>query len=83
MFELQTSEIFRIFKTNLKLSRKPKKLWFRIQADVPTPNFRINLLLPILKPEYVAKRIVDAVLTDQPELIMPKFLYFAKALSRL
>lgn len=44
-------------------------------------NFRVNYLLPMLKPQYVVDRIVDAVLTDQAQLFLPRFLYFVKALS--
>ncbi|CAD5207806.1 unnamed protein product [Bursaphelenchus xylophilus] len=33
---------------------------------------------PILQPEYVADRIVDAVLTNTPHLILPRFLYIIK-----
>lgn len=44
---------------------------------------RINFLLPILQPEYVVNRIVDAVLTNQSHLFMPRFLYIAKACSGL
>jgi all-trans-retinol dehydrogenase (NAD+) len=36
---------------------------------------RFPLLLPILKPEYAAKRIVRAVLRGKKRLIMPRFVY--------
>jgi all-trans-retinol dehydrogenase (NAD+) len=36
---------------------------------------RFSLLLPILKKEYVVKRIVKAVLKDKKRLIMPRFVY--------
>jgi all-trans-retinol dehydrogenase (NAD+) len=36
---------------------------------------RFPLLLPILKKEYVVKRIVKAVLKDKKRLIMPRFVY--------
>lgn len=34
-------------------------------------------LVPYLKPEYVADKIVEAVLTDQKLLILPRIFYFA------
>uniref|UniRef100_A0A0N4ZSJ3 Short-chain dehydrogenase/reductase 3 n=1 Tax=Parastrongyloides trichosuri TaxID=131310 RepID=A0A0N4ZSJ3_PARTI len=37
-------------------------------------------LLPILEPEYVVEKIIDAVLTNQEYLYMPKFSYFANIL---
>ena len=37
--------------------------------------------MPILEPEYVVERIVDAVLTEQPVLFMPRFYYILKACS--
>lgn len=36
---------------------------------------RFPLLLPILKPEYVARRIVGAILRRKKRLIMPRFVY--------
>lgn len=39
-------------------------------------------LLPILQPEYVAKKIVNAVLTDQTYLFMPRSVYFLMFLKR-
>ncbi|XP_060762459.1 short chain dehydrogenase/reductase family 16C, member 5a [Neoarius graeffei] len=33
-------------------------------------------LLPILEPEYVAKKIVNAILMDQTYLLMPRSMYF-------
>ena len=36
---------------------------------------RFPLLLPILKPEYAAKRIVNAVLKDRQRLVLPRFVY--------
>ncbi|KAI6225076.1 hypothetical protein M3Y99_01379600 [Aphelenchoides fujianensis] len=44
---------------------------------------KISNLLPILQPEYVVARIVEAVLTDQPQLFLPRFLYIAKALAAI
>lgn len=37
---------------------------------------RFPLLLPILEPEYAVNKIMNAILTNQRVLIMPKILYF-------
>ncbi|XP_028833192.1 epidermal retinol dehydrogenase 2-like isoform X2 [Denticeps clupeoides] len=39
------------------------------------------VLLPILEPNYVAKKIVDAILTDQAFLLLPRTLYILMALK--
>ncbi|XP_078396591.1 epidermal retinol dehydrogenase 2-like [Cetorhinus maximus] len=41
------------------------------------------LLLPILDPNYVAKKIMDAILREQILLIMPRSLYFLFAVKNL
>ncbi|KAI9537908.1 hypothetical protein NQZ68_020890 [Dissostichus eleginoides] len=40
-------------------------------------------LLPILDPNYVAKKIIQAVLTDQVFLLLPKTMYLITALKTL
>lgn len=40
-------------------------------------------LLPILSPEYVAKKIIHAVLTDQVYLLLPKSMYLIAALKNV
>ncbi|XP_053739122.1 epidermal retinol dehydrogenase 2-like [Synchiropus splendidus] len=40
-------------------------------------------LLPILDPEYVAKKIIHAVLTDQVFLMMPRSIYLIVALKNI
>uniref|UniRef100_A0A4W6EAQ6 Short chain dehydrogenase/reductase family 16C, member 5a n=1 Tax=Lates calcarifer TaxID=8187 RepID=A0A4W6EAQ6_LATCA len=40
-------------------------------------------LLPILNPDYVAKKIIHAVLTDQVYLLLPKSIYLIAALKKL
>ncbi|XP_058486185.1 epidermal retinol dehydrogenase 2-like isoform X1 [Solea solea] len=40
-------------------------------------------LLPILKPDYVAKKIIHAVLTDQVYLMMPKSIYLIASLKNV
>ncbi|XP_028328895.1 short chain dehydrogenase/reductase family 16C, member 5a isoform X2 [Gouania willdenowi] len=39
-------------------------------------------ILPILKPDYVAKKIIQAVLTDQVFLLMPKSMYLIIAIKK-
>uniref|UniRef100_A0A5F8HD72 Short chain dehydrogenase/reductase family 16C member 5 n=1 Tax=Monodelphis domestica TaxID=13616 RepID=A0A5F8HD72_MONDO len=39
-------------------------------------------LLPILEPKYVVDKIMDAILTEQVYLYLPKFLYYALFLKR-
>ena len=43
--------------------------------------YRFPLLLPILEPEDVANRIVDAVLCNREMIILPRILYFFFALK--
>ncbi|GFN89446.1 retinol dehydrogenase 10 [Plakobranchus ocellatus] len=38
-------------------------------------KYRFSFLIKTLEPAYVADKIVDAVLTDQPMLILPKSMY--------
>ena len=38
-------------------------------------------MLPSLDPEYVAGKIVEAVLTDQQVLMLPRLMYFIYALK--
>jgi all-trans-retinol dehydrogenase (NAD+) len=44
---------------------------------------RFPLLLPILKPDYAAKKIVRAVLKNRRRLIMPRFVYLVYLLRLL
>lgn len=39
--------------------------------------------MPILKPDFVAKKIINAVLTDQVYVLLPKSMYFIAALKKL
>lgn len=43
---------------------------------------RYPFLLPILEQEYVAKKIVNAILEEQVYLIMPKFVYITLILKQ-
>ncbi|XP_078028989.1 epidermal retinol dehydrogenase 2-like isoform X5 [Epinephelus lanceolatus] len=40
-------------------------------------------LLPILDPDFVAKKIIDAVLTDQVYLLLPRSMYLIAALKNI
>lgn len=40
-------------------------------------------LLPILNPDYVVKKIIHAVLTDQVYLLLPRSMYLIAALKKL
>lgn len=40
-------------------------------------------LMPILNPEYVAKKIIHAVLTDQVHLLLPRSMYLMAALKNI
>ncbi|XP_026230138.1 epidermal retinol dehydrogenase 2 isoform X1 [Anabas testudineus] len=40
-------------------------------------------LMPILKPDFVAKKIINAVLTDQVYVLLPKSMYFIAALKNI
>ncbi|KAI1889113.1 hypothetical protein AGOR_G00175730 [Albula goreensis] len=46
-------------------------------------NSKWPRLIPILDPTYVAKKVVDAILTDQVYLLLPKSLYFMMALKNI
>lgn len=45
--------------------------------------FRWPTILPILDPQYVAKKIINAVLTDQVYLLLPRSMYLIAALKWL
>jgi hypothetical protein len=50
-------------------------------TEQPSPiKFSSPNVLPILEPEYVVARIVEAVLTNQPELYLPRFSYLVAAI---
>ncbi|KAJ8012310.1 hypothetical protein DPEC_G00067330 [Dallia pectoralis] len=40
-------------------------------------------LIPILDPDYVAKKIIEAILTDQVYLLLPKSLYYVMGLKNI
>ncbi|KAM5314645.1 short-chain dehydrogenase/reductase family 16C member 6-like [Glossophaga mutica] len=44
---------------------------------------KFPLLLPLLEQEYVAQRIVNAILEEQMYLIMPRFVYFGLFLKQI
>ncbi|XP_010866521.2 short chain dehydrogenase/reductase family 16C, member 5a isoform X2 [Esox lucius] len=40
-------------------------------------------LIPMLDPDYVAKKIIEAILTDQVYLLLPKSMYFVMGLKNI
>ena len=38
-------------------------------------------VIPFMEPEYVASKVVEAVLTDQAVLLLPRLMYFVYALK--
>jgi len=46
------------------------------------PVYRFSWLLPLLEPEYVADKIVNAVLTSQEMLCLPRFLNVLNGLKK-
>jgi len=77
---------FAAFGFNESLRMELKRMKSAIKTTVVCPFFintgmfdgvktRFPLLLPILKPEYAAKKIVSAVLKKKKLLIMPRFVY--------
>ena len=77
---------FAAFGFNESLRMELKRMKSAIKTTVVCPFFintgmfdgvktRFPLVLPILKPEYAAKKIVSAVLKNKKQLIMPRFVY--------
>lgn len=60
-------------------SRVKRKFFFLIINKTLEYNTRLikQRLIPFLKPEYVAEKTVEAVLTNQTFLIMPRLFYLA------
>lgn len=61
-------------------------MWFTVSSwilIVFLVFIRWPSLLPILNPDYVAKKIIHAVLTDQVYLLLPKSIYLIAALKKL
>ncbi|MDR2403206.1 MAG: SDR family oxidoreductase [Spirochaetaceae bacterium] len=78
---------FAVFGLNEAVRMELGRLKSAVRTTVVCPFFvntgmfqgvktRFPLLLPILKSEYVARRIVRAVLKNRQRLIMPRFVYF-------
>ena len=38
-------------------------------------------IIPLLEPEYVANKVIEAVLTDQKVLMIPRLMYIVYALK--
>jgi all-trans-retinol dehydrogenase (NAD+) len=77
---------FAVFGFDESLRMELRRLKSGVQTTVVCPFFidtgmftgvktRFPLLLPILKPDYAASRIVKAVLKGHKRLIMPRFIY--------
>jgi all-trans-retinol dehydrogenase (NAD+) len=77
---------FAVFGFDESLRMELRRLKSRVKTTVVCPFFidtgmftgvktRFPLLLPILKPDYAAGRIVKAVLKGYKRLIMPRFVY--------
>lgn len=77
---------FAAFGLHEALRMELRRMGKQIQTTVVCPFFintgmfdgvktRFPLLLPIMKPEYAAKRIVSAMLHNKKRLIMPRFVY--------
>jgi len=44
---------------------------------------RMSSILPILEPDYVVDKIVEAVLTNKAMLCLPNFIYIMLAIRKL
>jgi len=49
----------------------------RMRSTIPLFDPLVNLLMPVLEPEYVADKIVAAIKRNQTVLVMPKFAYLS------
>ncbi|XP_070988923.1 epidermal retinol dehydrogenase 2-like [Oncorhynchus clarkii lewisi] len=46
-------------------------------------NSKWPLLVPVLDPDYVAKKIIEAILTDQVYLLLPKSMYILMGMKKI
>lgn len=85
---------FAAFGFNEALRMELRKTKSRVKTTIVCPFYidtglfagvrtRLPLLLPIMKPEYAAKKIVGAVITGKKCLIMPRFVYAVLPLRAL
>jgi len=47
----------------------------RMRSTIPFLDPIVNLLMPVLEPEYVAYKVITAIKRNQTILVMPKFAY--------
>ncbi|XP_037023564.2 short-chain dehydrogenase/reductase family 16C member 6-like [Artibeus jamaicensis] len=76
LFELKLVQ-----KTNIKTTIVCPYFIKTGMFDGATSKF--PLLLPLLEQEYVARKIVNAILEEQIYLIMPKFMYFGMIIKQV
>jgi all-trans-retinol dehydrogenase (NAD+) len=77
---------FAVFGFHEAIRMELRRLKSRVQSTIVCPFFidtgmfqgvktRFSFLLPILKPEYAAKKICQAIIKNKKRLIMPRFVY--------
>ncbi len=77
---------FAVFGFHEAVRMELRRLKSRVHTTIVCPFFidtgmfqgvktRFSFLLPILKPEYAAKRICKAIIKNKKRLIMPRFVY--------
>jgi all-trans-retinol dehydrogenase (NAD+) len=77
---------FAVFGFHEAIRMELRRLKSRVQSTIVCPFFidtgmfqgvktRFSFLLPILNPEYAAKRICKAIIKNKKRLIMPRFVY--------
>jgi all-trans-retinol dehydrogenase (NAD+) len=49
----------------------------QMRSTIPLLNPLVNMLMPVLEPDYVAYKVVTAVKRNQTILVMPKFAYLS------
>ena len=49
----------------------------QMRSTIPFLNPLVSALMPVLRPEYVADRVIQAVKRDQEVLVMPRFGYLS------
>jgi len=47
----------------------------KMRSTIPALDPMVNMLMPVLEPEYVANKVVTAIKRNQTILVMPKFAY--------
>lgn len=49
----------------------------QMRSTIPAMDPIVNLLMPVLEPEYVADKVITAIKRNQTILVMPKFAYLS------